>query len=111
MVWPASFLRSVADFCWLGIYFCPFPDELQKRAGTAWFRSLLKIPCCLLINGGGERDRTDDPLLAKQMLSQLSYTPIGKAIYAFAMIFFFPKILSYERRASVVYFVSRSAAF
>ena len=29
---------------------------------------------CLRI-GGGERDRTDDPLLAKQVLSQLSYTP------------------------------------
>jgi hypothetical protein len=28
------------------------------------------------VNGGGERDRTDDPLLAKQVLSQLSYTPI-----------------------------------
>ncbi len=27
-------------------------------------------------NGGGERDRTDDPLLAKQVLSQLSYTPV-----------------------------------
>ena len=26
-------------------------------------------------DGGGERDRTDDPLLAKQVLSQLSYTP------------------------------------
>ncbi len=25
--------------------------------------------------GGGERIRTDDPLLAKQVLSQLSYTP------------------------------------
>ncbi len=25
--------------------------------------------------GGGERDRTDDLLLAKQVLSQLSYTP------------------------------------
>ena len=29
-------------------------------------------------NGGGERDRTDDPLLAKQVLSQLSYTPKTK---------------------------------
>ena len=29
----------------------------------------------LSISGGGERDRTDDPLLAKQVLSQLSYTP------------------------------------
>ena len=26
-------------------------------------------------NGGASRDRTDDPLLAKQMLSQLSYGP------------------------------------
>ena len=25
--------------------------------------------------GGADRDRTDDPLLAKQMLSQLSYSP------------------------------------
>jgi hypothetical protein len=29
-------------------------------------------------NGGGERDRTDDLLLAKQALSQLSYTPGSK---------------------------------
>ena len=26
--------------------------------------------------GGGERDRTDDLLLARQALSQLSYTPM-----------------------------------
>ena len=30
-------------------------------------------------SGGGERDRTDDPLLAKQVLSQLSYTPVRTA--------------------------------
>ena len=29
------------------------------------------------IVGGGERDRTDDLLRARQALSQLSYTPIG----------------------------------
>lgn len=29
--------------------------------------------------GGGERDRTDDLLLAKQALSQLSYTPVPYA--------------------------------
>lgn len=29
------------------------------------------------VSGGGERDRTDDILLAKQALSQLSYTPIN----------------------------------
>jgi hypothetical protein len=27
-------------------------------------------------DGGGDRIRTDDPLLAKQVLSQLSYAPI-----------------------------------
>ncbi len=32
------------------------------------------------VSGGGERDRTDDILLAKQALSQLSYTPIFTAI-------------------------------
>ena len=30
----------------------------------------------LSLQFGGERDRTDDPLRARQMLSQLSYTPI-----------------------------------
>ena len=28
--------------------------------------------------GGADRDRTGDPLLAKQVLSQLSYSPIQK---------------------------------
>ena len=27
------------------------------------------------MSGGGGQNRTDDPLLAKQMLSQLSYAP------------------------------------
>ena len=30
--------------------------------------------------GGADRDRTGDPLLAKQVLSQLSYSPIEKPI-------------------------------
>ena len=30
--------------------------------------------------GGDERVRTDDPLLAKQVLSQLSYTPISSKV-------------------------------
>ena len=29
-----------------------------------------------LVFGGAEEDRTPDPLLAKQVLSQLSYSPI-----------------------------------
>ena len=38
---------------------------------------LLNLYLCLNLpqNGGGERDRTDDPLRARQVLSQLSYTP------------------------------------
>ena len=32
--------------------------------------------------GGDERDRTDDPLLAKQVLSQLSYTPVYEDAFA-----------------------------
>ena len=31
----------------------------------------------LRVVGGAERDRTDDLLLAKQALSQLSYTPFS----------------------------------
>ena len=30
--------------------------------------------------GGADRDRTGDPLLAKQVLSQLSYSPIAVAL-------------------------------
>ena len=31
----------------------------------------------VVLLGGGKEDRTPDPLLAKQVLSQLSYTPIA----------------------------------
>ena len=30
--------------------------------------------------GGANRDRTDDPLLAKQVLSQLSYSPLFRSL-------------------------------
>ena len=33
-------------------------------------------------DGGASRDRTDDPLLAKQVLSQLSYGPIAPLLVA-----------------------------
>jgi hypothetical protein len=36
--------------------------------------------------GGGERDRTDDLLLAKQALSQLSYTPFSGISYQGSVI-------------------------
>ena len=34
----------------------------------------------IIKNGGATRDRTADPLLAKQVLSQLSYSPTRGAI-------------------------------
>ena len=36
------------------------------------FRALTKVRC-----GGDEENRTPDPLLARQVLSQLSYAPMG----------------------------------
>jgi hypothetical protein len=42
------------------------------------FASLL--PTVTELGGGGERDRTDDLLRAKQVLSQLSYTPTKSKI-------------------------------
>src|SRR5713226_8564707 len=41
----------------------PVTNPCRCRVGLHW------------VTGGGERDRTDDLLLAKQALSQLSYTP------------------------------------
>ena len=39
----------------------------------SFLKPSLKIQPCM--SGGGGQNRTDDPLLAKQMLSQLSYAP------------------------------------
>ena len=44
--------------------------EASKPQQLARFQTLSPLRI-----GGGERDRTDDLLLAKQALSQLSYTP------------------------------------
>ena len=43
----------------------PFPQTVVRRLFPGF---------CI---GGDERVRTDDPLLAKQVLSQLSYTPVS----------------------------------
>ena len=47
--------------------------------------------------GGGERDRTDDPLLAKQVLSQLSYTP---NVWMVGLVGFEPTTPALSRRCS-----------
>ena len=41
-------------------------------------------PGCSHPDGGASRDRTDDPLLAKQVLSQLSYGPARDALWKHA---------------------------
>ena len=41
----------------------------------AFERAACQVEARRAKTGGGERDRTDDLLLAKQALSQLSYTP------------------------------------
>ena len=40
------------------------------------------IPLDRYLCGGDEEDRTPDPLLARQVLSQLSYTPIVELNFA-----------------------------
>jgi hypothetical protein len=52
----------------------PRTDNVSPNAA----RSAIAVPV-VEVPGGGERDRTDDLLLAKQALSQLSYTPIPGA--------------------------------
>jgi hypothetical protein len=49
-------------------------SELFGSSTSSRHRLLLRIPCRVF--GGADRDRTDDILLAKQALSQLSYSPI-----------------------------------
>ncbi len=57
-----------------------FPDFVSKlQIKTSKLKILHKLALIcnfILFNlGGGKRDRTDDPLLAKQVLYQLSYAP------------------------------------
>jgi hypothetical protein len=55
------------------------PDEIENDLPA--FKAECSLPSHSLLStfnelsGGGERDRTDDLLRAKQVLSQLSYTP------------------------------------
>ncbi len=59
-----------------------FASSELLKIETAWPEGQMEarqraLSSVLLPDGGGERDRTDDLLLAKQALSQLSYTPDG----------------------------------
>ena len=51
--------------------------SIYRRAAARPERSAKGATASGQNNGGAERDRTADPLLAKQVLSQLSYSPIS----------------------------------
>ena len=55
------------------------PDEIENDFPSCRSECFLVSTSLLStlteLSGGGERDRTDDLLRAKQVLSQLSYTP------------------------------------
>lgn len=58
----------------------PRPPELETHR-QAPLGAPLALARCMRIGpagGGADRVRTDDPLLAKQVLSQLSYSPSGR---------------------------------
>ena len=58
-------IRSRTQSCFKPCY--------QASPCTDYFSDRVSSPS----TGGDNRDRTDDPLLAKQVLSQLSYTPVA----------------------------------
>ena len=55
------------------------PDEIENDLSACRAECSLTSTSLMStlteLSGGGERDRTDDLLRAKQVLSQLSYTP------------------------------------
>ncbi len=67
----ANFFSAMCPTCLAPANSWAGPPALPDRPkGGESDRVALTPPC-----GGGERNRTDDLLLAKQALSQLSYTP------------------------------------
>ena len=54
-------------------------ETFTSKIHGSRFKLFLNSELCTLnycLIGGAERDRTADPLLAKQVLSQLSYSPM-----------------------------------
>ena len=55
-------------------------ERVAHRCAARPERSGVSRDSVRTVHGGAERDRTADPLLAKQVLSQLSYSPIRFAL-------------------------------
>lgn len=51
------------------------PNDWRRALRCTAAKLKLEFVAARTVNGGAERDRTADPLLAKQVLSQLSYSP------------------------------------
>ena len=64
-------------------------DVKERQLGTAAPRVLCRA-LSRACDGGGRRDRTDDLLLAKQALSQLSYAPVLRTPVSIAISLRFP---------------------
>lgn len=76
----ASGTKPMQNFYFFKRQICRSRAEGAPRgAPNDWRRALRCVTLSLNTNrfGGAERDRTADPLLAKQVLSQLSYSPIS----------------------------------
>jgi hypothetical protein len=54
---------------------CPDPHSIPRQRRLQAASACAPAKTHASQDHGGDRDRTDDPLLAKQVLSQLSYTP------------------------------------
>ena len=54
-----------------------FKEHKNGHSAASFLNLLCALPSFHVVspNGGASQDRTDDPLLAKQVLSQLSYGP------------------------------------
>ena len=76
--WLKPYVRSLSSGLHLQITICNCQRTVSNQIkAKIEIKKFLNLNLCLnlLQNGGGERDRTDDPLRARQVLSQLSYTP------------------------------------
>jgi hypothetical protein len=58
-------------------------EELQNGIGRHLISARNEFNLGVMKIGGRDRDRTGDPLLAKQVLSQLSYTPTAETMIHF----------------------------
>ena len=71
--------RTVVDVAW-----DPRSSRGFTRALQFWFGAALRrirSSAELLESGGDEETRTPDPLLAKEMLCQLSYVPLATVMW------------------------------